>query len=97
MRLAVSKTLGYRADLYCVDARSAKKVLKEKAVSILAIDYYLVGRDNGCDVLKWANTHHVLPNYVVVMERDRAKRLELINKLKVGGYRSGDNITFIKV
>lgn len=96
MRLAVSKSGIYHADFYCSDSRSAKRILKERQISIMAIDYYLVGRDTGCDFLQWGVSNHVLPNYVVIIERDRCKRVYLAEKLRRGGYRSNDDATFIK-
>lgn len=96
MRLAVSKAGFYQADFYCSDSRSAKKILNERQVSIVAIDFYLVGRDTGCDFLRWGLIKNLLPSFVVITERDRNKRIQLANTLCSGGYRSADNTTFIK-
>ena len=96
MRLAITKSGFYNADDYCADARSAKRLLREKAYSILAIDYDLVGRDTGCDVIKWADLHSVLPSYVVLIERQRHLRSQLAQCLRLAGFRSADDTTFIK-
>ena len=96
MRLAITRTGFYNADYYCADSRSAKKLLREKSISILAIDYYLVGREDGCDVLLWAEQNRVLPSYVVVIERARDKRQHLVQSLINLGYRSNDDVNFVK-
>ncbi len=97
MRLAITRSGFYNADLYCADTRTAKKTLREKNISILAIDYYLVGRGNGCDLVRWAAQNSVLPSFVIVIERDRVKRILLANLLQKIGYRSADQTTFIKL
>lgn len=97
MRLAVTRSGFYHADIYCVDSRSAKQTLKEQPVSILAIEFYLTGRENGCDVLEWAVKQHLLPCFIVVIERDRSKRAVLSEKLFSAGYQSADNTTFVKI
>jgi len=74
MRLAISTSNFYHADIYCADSRSAKKILREKSVSIVALDFYLAGRETGSEVIRWAKTHGVLPSYVVVIERDLRTR-----------------------
>ncbi len=96
MRLAISTSTHYHADIYCADSRSAKKVLKERNISIVALDFYLAGREDGSELLLWAKRHNVLPNYVVIIERNRDKRFLLSQALKGSGYRSVDNTTFIK-
>ncbi len=96
MRLAITRSGFYNADLYCADTRTAKRVLREKNISILAIDYYLVGQGNGCDIIDWAKRNAVLPNFIVVIERNRNKRALLSNTLRNIGYRSGDDTTFIR-
>jgi hypothetical protein len=96
MRLAISRSGVYHADFYCVDTRSAKRVLREHDISIVAIDYHLVGRDTGCDIIDWAIKNNVLPSYVVLIEYDRFKRVRLAKELKMGGYSSVDETTFIK-
>ncbi len=96
MRLAISKYGTYSADVYCSDTRSAKRTLRESPVSILAIDYDLVGSETGEHLIRWAKEHSVLPNYVVVTERDRNHREQLSNVLKSVGFRSADQTTFIR-
>lgn len=96
MRLAIAKSNHYCADIYCVDSRSAKKALREESISILAIEFYLVGRETGIELLRWAKNHNVLPNYVVIIERNRDKRSELSHALRRSGYRSTDETTFIR-
>ncbi|GEM_PF-1471729 len=96
MRLAITRSGFYNADLYCADTRSAKKTLREKNISLIAIDYYLVGKSNGCELIDWAAKNAVLPDFIVVIERDRDKRTLLSNRLRKIGYRSGDKTTFFK-
>ncbi|MGI0119100.1 hypothetical protein [Zooshikella sp. RANM57] len=96
MRVAVSKRGNYNADIYCSDSHSAKKILKENRVSILAIDFYLNGRHNGKTILAWAKEKNLLPQFVVVTENDRDKRVLLALELTKGGYRTADGTTFIK-
>ena len=96
MRIAVSKRGSYHADIYCSDSNTAKKVLKENRVSILAIDYYLKGRENGMNILKWAIEKHVLPQCVVITESDRNKRVLLALELTKSGYGTADGTTFMK-
>ena len=96
MRLAVTRSGHYAADIYCVDSKSAKKQLKEKFVSILALDYYLAGRENAVDLIVWANKEKVLPTFVVLLERNREKRRELTNVLSSVGFKTSDYTTFIK-
>lgn len=96
MRLAITRSGFYNADMYCADTRTAKKSLRESYVSILAVDYYLAGRENGDDLICWADKNSVLPNFVVIIERDRSKRLLLANRLQTMGYRSNDDVTFVK-
>jgi response regulator of citrate/malate metabolism len=96
MRLAISTSTFYHADIYCSDTHSAKRALREKNISILAIDFYLSGRENGSELISWAKRHKVLPNYVVITERNREKRAALGNELKTSGFQTADNITFIK-
>ncbi len=96
MRLAITKYGTYSADVYCSDTRSAKRTLREIPVSILAIDYDLVGRENGEQLIRWAKEHSVLPSYVVVTERDRGRREKLSNVLRAVGFRSADQTNFIK-
>lgn len=97
MRLAVSKREFYHADIYCADSQSAKKVLREKPISILAIDYYLVGREKGDELIKWGSAKNYLPNNIVITESDRIKRNLLANALSLNGYRSGDGTNFMKL
>ncbi|MFL0801024.1 MAG: hypothetical protein K6L80_11275 [Agarilytica sp.] len=96
MRLAVSKQGSYSADFYCANSYSAKKVLNEQMISIMAVDYYLNGRENGKSVLSWAIEKNVLPQFVVITEKDRTKRMALMSALVDGGYASPDGTTFIK-
>ena len=96
MRLAITKSGFYHADVYCSESRLAKKILREQHISILAIDYYLSGRETGSDVIRWAHSTNLLPDYVVLIERDREKRNHLASSLHIAGFRSNDNTTFIK-
>lgn len=96
MRVALSKRECYHADIYCSDSNSAKRTLKENSISILAVDYYLYGRENGACVLAWARSKQLLPHYVVVTESDRNKRNALAEELTKGGYNTTDGATFIK-
>ena len=96
MRLAITKSGFYNADRYCADGRSAKRLLRENQYSILAIDYHLVGQDTGCDLIEWAHSHAVLPSYVGLLERERGLRRQLASRLRHVGFRSVDDITFIK-
>lgn len=96
MRLAISKHNLFSADIYCADSRSAKRVLKEQPVSILSIDYELVGRESGEQLIYWAQDHRVLPQYVVVTERDRSHREKLSLALQLAGFRTADKTTYIR-
>ena len=96
MRIALSKRECYHADIYCSDSNSAKKLLREKYISLLAVDFYLNGRENGCSILNWARSKELLPTYVVVTESDRNKRVLLAAELTKGGYRTADGTTFVK-
>lgn len=96
MRLAITKSGFYNADYYCADTRSAKRMLREQNVSLLAIDYYLIGKGNGCELIEWAHANTCLPNYVVIIERDRARRLELARALQKAGLASRDQTNFLK-
>ncbi|WP_086929638.1 hypothetical protein [Agarilytica rhodophyticola] len=96
MRVAVSKRGVYHADLYCSDTSAAKKALREHRVSLLAIDFYLKGRDNGVTIIAWGKVKNVLPQYVVVTESERSKRILLSLELKNAGYCSADGTTFMK-
>lgn len=96
MHVALSKRESYLADIYCIDVRSAKQVLRENYVSLLAIDFYLQGRDTGEHFLAWAHEKALLPRYIVVTEIDRHKRNVLSQYLSSSGYTSPDNMTFIK-
>ncbi|PCK07035.1 MAG: hypothetical protein COA42_16365 [Alteromonadaceae bacterium] len=97
MRVAVSKRGSYHADIYCADSQSAKKVLKEQRISILAVDFYLKGRDSGTAILEWAREKQLLPQFVVVIENDRSKRALLAIELLKARYSTTDGITFIKL
>lgn len=96
MRLAVSKRGNYQADIYCADTNAAKKTLKENQVSLLAVDFYLKGRDSGKELLEWANEKQLLPQYVVITESDRSKRVLLALLLTKSGYSTVDGANFIK-
>ena len=96
MRLSVSKRGMYHADTYCRNTLTAKKCLKEKFVSILAVDFYLDGRENGSDLISWGLINGRLPQFVVITESDRSKRFLLGRALQIGGYRSGDGTTYFK-
>ncbi len=96
MRLAVTKSGHYHADVYCSNAREARKLLREKSVSVLAIDFHLAGRDTGNEILKWAHQHDVLPNYVVIVARDRTQRITLASSLEKIGFRSADKTTYFR-
>ncbi len=96
MRVALSKRECYHADIYCNDSNSAKKTLRENYISILAVDFYLFGRENGTRVLAWAREKKLLPPYVVITESDRNKRVALAVELTKGGYSTADGTTFIK-
>lgn len=96
MRLAVARSGFYRADKYCADSRSARRALRENAVSILAIEYYLAGAEQGDAVICWANEKNLLPQNVVIIERDRNKRKCLSDALRNVGFRTLDNTTFFK-
>ena len=96
MRVALSKRECFHADIYCSNSNFAKKTFRENHISILAVDFYLYGRENGTHVLAWARTKQLLPPHVVVMESDRSKRVVLAEELIKGGYNSADGTTFIK-
>jgi response regulator of citrate/malate metabolism len=96
MRLAVSKRGNYQADIYCADTNAAKKTLKENQVSLLAVDFYLKGRDSGKELLEWASEKQLLPQYVVITESDRNKRVLLALLLTKSGYCTVDGANFIK-
>lgn len=96
MRISVSKRTAYHADIYCSEAFAAKKVLRENMVSILALDFYLKGRENGIHLLDWAREKQLLPRFIVLTESDREKRTILSNALKARGFVSADNTTFVK-
>jgi hypothetical protein len=96
MRVAVSKRGNYQADIYCADSNAAKKTLKENPVSLLAVDFYLNGRDNGKSFLEWASEKQLLPQYVLFTESDRNKRVLLALLLTKSGYCTVDGANFIK-
>ncbi len=96
MRLAISKHGFYHADVYCRDSDYAKKMLRENAISIVAVDYFIDGRENGQNVISWAIKKNVLPQFVVITEKDRTKRMVLMSALMDGGYCSPDGTTFMK-
>ena len=96
MRVAVSKRGNYQADVYCADGGSAKRTLKENQVSVLAVDFYLNGRENGISLLEWARDKQLLPQFVVIIESDRNKRVQLALALTKSGYSTLDGATFVK-
>ncbi len=96
MRVAVSKRGNYQADIYCADSNAAKKILKENHISTLAVDFYLKGRETGKTVLEWAREKQLLPQYVVITESDRTKRVVLALLLTKSGYSTVDGSNFIK-
>lgn len=96
MRLSISKRNVYAADCYALDTRAAKRLLRERQVSILALDYHLRGQENGRAMLLWAARKNVLPSYVVITESARDKRLLLAAELLRLGFRSADGANFIK-
>jgi len=97
MRLAIARSGFYRADKYCSDSRSARRALREHSISILAIEYYLAGSENGDAVLRWAGDRNLLPFNVVIIERDRTKRKCLSEVLTTIGFRSSDETTYFKL
>lgn len=96
MRVAVSKRGSYQADVYCNDGSTAKRMLKENPVSLLAVDFYLKGRDSGKVLLEWAREKQLLPPFVVITESDRNKRVLLALVLTKSGYSTVDGATFVK-
>ncbi|ODS24045.1 hypothetical protein AB835_05865 [Candidatus Endobugula sertula] len=96
MRLSVSKNQNRFADVFCDDARKAKKQLLKNSVTQLYVDHYLVGRENGHQLLTWALHQQLMPLYVVVTERQLQKRQAMIHLLETNGYRSADGMNFIK-
>ncbi|AJQ97233.1 hypothetical protein [Gynuella sunshinyii] len=96
MRVAITRRGNYHADVYCEDTHSAKRVLKENSISVLAIDFYLNGRGDGKSILEWARTKALLPQFVVITETDRSKRALLTAELSKAGYASSDNTNFIR-
>lgn len=96
MRLSISKRESYHADIYCADSKAAKKALREQWVSVMALDFYLRGRDNGKTILQWAKEKQLLPQYVVITESDRDKRIVLSAELSRCGYNTADGTTFVK-
>jgi DNA-binding NarL/FixJ family response regulator len=96
MRVALSKRGAYQADVYCIDGNAAKKTLKENPVSVLAVDFYLKGRDSGKTVLEWAREKQLLPQFVVITESDRNKRVLLALVLTKSGYSTLDGATFVR-
>lgn len=96
MRVAVSKRGNYQADVYCIDSNTAKRTLKENPVSVLAVDFYLKGRDSGKEVLEWAREKQLLPQFVIITESDRNKRVLLALVLTKSGYSTVDGATFVK-
>lgn len=96
MRLAISQMTSYHVDKVCADSRSGKRLLREQHISLLVIDYFLVGRENGADVLSWARRHRVLPGHIVITERDRDYRYNLVKELYSAGFKTLDDITFIR-
>jgi hypothetical protein len=79
-----------------LDSFSARKVLREQPVTSLAVDFYLKGRENGKVLLIWARQKNLLPQLVVVTERDRDKRSLLALELTKGNFITADGTTFIK-
>ena len=96
MRLAVIKNQNRIADIFCDDTRKAKEQLRKNNVTQLYLDHYLVGRENGRQLLTWAINQQLVPNYVVVTEVQPQKRQSIINLLEANGYRTADGINFIK-
>ena len=96
MRLSVSKNKNRFADVFCDDAKEAKKQLLQQAVSQLYVDHYLIGRENGHQLLTWAFQQQLMPMHVVVTERQAKKRQAMIRLLETKGYRSADGINFMK-
>lgn len=96
MRLAITKSGHYQADIYCADARAARRILRENPVSLLAIDFQLSGKGTGHDVLQWAHKHRVLPDFVVIVARDRSHRLSLGSTLEKLGFRSADSTSYFR-
>lgn len=96
MRLAVSKNQNRIADIFCDDARKAKEKLRNSGVTQLYVDHYLVGRENGYQLLAWAIRQQLMPLYVVITERQIEKRLAMNELLSKYGYRSADGTRFMK-
>lgn len=96
MRLAITRSGYFYADLYCSKSRLAKKALRERDISVLAIDFDIVGQETGCDLIEWANRLNVLPESVVIIEKNQVKRNMLASRLHMAGFQSKDNINFIK-
>lgn len=96
MRLSVSKNQNRFADIFCDDARKAKEQLLKNSVTQLYVDHYLVGRENGRQLLAWAFQQQLMPTYVVITERQPQKRQAMMRLLDANGYRSADGINFMK-
>ncbi len=96
MRLVVSKNQNRITDVFCDDAKKAKQQLFNHSVTQLYVDHYLVGRENGHQLLAWAFRQQLMPLYVVVTERQSQKRQAMITLLETNSYRSADGINFIK-
>ena len=96
MRLSVSKNQNRFADIFCDDARKAKEQLLKYSVTQLYVDHYLVGRENGHQLLAWAFQQQLMPMHVVITERQPQKQQAMIRLLETKGYRYADGINFIK-
>lgn len=96
MRLSVSQNQNRIADFLCDDARKAKEKLRSNSVTQLYVDHYLVGRENGHQLIRWALQQQLMPPHVVITERQVQKRQAMSDLLVNSGYRSSDGMNFMK-
>ena len=96
MRLALTKNKNRSGDIFCDEASHAKRKLQREPITQLSIDHYLNGRENGYQFICWALGRSVMPLHIVLTESHLERREAIAKLLIKSGYRSGDEINFMK-
>lgn len=97
MRVLMASDSRLDADVICTSVREAKRVLNEQSVSTLNVSQTIHGREQGIDVLRWAESRGVLPRQIMLIDPSPATCSELGSFLKAKGFRAFDSRKFMRI
>lgn len=96
MRLLIS-SCGTGSGLTAINYVAAKRLLRERPVSVIQILQPEACRENLLGFLSWANGKQRLPSQVILNQVSSTDRRWAGEYLQNRGYRTTDRVTFIKL